>query len=215
MLLHLDDQSHPLIPIKSFREAHMLPTDFGVATFEPKDYTGLGSVDTAGQELNQLRQLILDSVPATLTITDLMSFFDALSETFRTGLYNINTSVGLREAEVEFAVAGFTDVNQALMYALVRSQAANQPPPDFDAIYAEWLQSTVRLSQHPHAYAHEDETWQAQMINHAYGRIGLKITTPDAVHYVHDTTYACPAEGYMRQLLNSLALVVIENLERL
>lgn len=211
--LYLDEAWRPLVPIATFRATHGLPASFGVAHFEPKDYAGLGAIDAAGGALNTLRETILQAVPQTLALDQLMPFFDALREQFRLALYDLNAVVGLREAEIDFAVAGFNDVNQALLYALIQARATRGTPPDFAVIYDTWLNSTVRLSQKQHLHRQGAAAWRVQLINHAYGRVGLRVAMPDAVHYLHDTTYACPAEGYMRQLLGALAARVMARLQ--
>jgi hypothetical protein len=55
MKLLIDGISHTFMPIRAFRTAHNLPPEFGVALFEPKDYTGLGSINRAGAEERRAR----------------------------------------------------------------------------------------------------------------------------------------------------------------
>jgi hypothetical protein len=163
MRLVIEGQSRELIALKVFREAHHLPDTFSVALFEPKDFTGLAAIDKAGNELNQLRQGILDSVPQSLTIANALTQADTLQAVFRNGLYGINTVVGLKTVEVEYAVAGFGDVLRNWLYALIRARSTNSSP-DFFQIYAEWLNASMRLSQQIHAYPHQDQTWQINII---------------------------------------------------
>jgi len=200
------------IPLKVFRQQAGLPESFGVGYFEPKDFGGLAAIDHAGTDLNMLRQTILDAFPASLTLAELIPFFDRLQVLFDNLLRSINARVGLKPQEIEFAVAGFGDVNQMLTYALIRSRRANLSLPDFEMLYQEWLSDSVRVSARVHDYPHQGQQWQIQIINHVYGRVGLIVNTGANVHYVHDTRLACPAEGYMMMMLAEIGTRVMERL---
>src|SRR5579871_5583867 len=131
MRLTIDGAAREFIPIKTYRQAHDLPPEFGVALFEPKDYAGLGRIDQAGAELNEVRAAVLAAIPPRLTIQQWMSFAPDLTRLFTDKLYEINPNVRLHDVEIEFAAAGFADVCQAVIYARLRD--ANPPP--FEAIY--------------------------------------------------------------------------------
>lgn len=208
MQLRIGEDLQMFVPIKAYRALHNLPADFGVAQFEAKDYAGLGRIDDAGPQLHDLRRGLLAAVPQQLALADLLTFFDGLQAQFRSGLYGINAAVGLRPEEIEFAVAGFGDVNRALVYALFRARSSGATP-DFRAVYAGWLNDSVRLSQTAHDYAHAGQTWRVQVVNHAYGRVGLVVRRPQATDYVQDGVYTCPAEGYMAALLAEIAALVL------
>ena len=71
MQLLIEGELRQFVPIKNFRQQFDLPDAFGISMFEPKDYTGLGQIDSAGPELNVVRRAVLDlcscrarSVPA-------------------------------------------------------------------------------------------------------------------------------------------------------
>lgn len=196
MWLTLDGVPREFTPIKAFRDAHHLPPEFGVALFEPKDYTGLGSIDRAGAELNAVRAAVIDALPARLTPPEWLAFIPQLTRRFTDELYAINASVNLRDVEIEFAAAGFGDVCQAVVYALLRGS-----PPPFAAIYSAWLDSTARISQTIHPYG----GWRVQIVTHAYGRAGLVVHAETETHYVQDAALSCPAEGYMAALLAEVA----------
>lgn len=125
MLLTLDGQPRDLIPIKDFRTAHDLPPDFGVTWFEQKDYTGLGRIDRAGAELNLVRAALLDALPSTLPATGWLAFLPGYARLFEDRLYAINDQVGLKAVEIEFAVAGLSDVLHHIAYALI---GGHSPP---------------------------------------------------------------------------------------
>jgi hypothetical protein len=128
-----------------------------------------------------------------------LTFAPELTRLFTNKLYEINPKVHLRDVEIEFAAAGFADVCQAVIFALLRAQGS--PPPPFEAIYGEWLDSTVRVSQTVHTY----RGWQVQIVTHAYGRAGLIVNRGDQIDYVQDATLGCPAEGFMAALLAEVA----------
>lgn len=204
MPLIIDGQPRDLIDIRAFRERYNLPSEFGAALFEPKNYEGLGRIDQGGEALNALRATVLDAIPSTLPFAELMDFMPRLGNLFRVKLYEVNEAVGLRPVEIDFAAAGFEDVGQALLYALVRTRSA-KTSVDFERIYADWLDGTVRVTQTAHVYTHQGSDWQVRTLNTAYGRIGLVVETPDETHYVRDVTLACPAEGFMYSLLRAAA----------
>ncbi|MBC8099683.1 MAG: hypothetical protein H7Y11_09590, partial [Armatimonadetes bacterium] len=112
---------------------------------------------------------------------------------------------GLRPSELDYAVAGFEDMCQAMGYALMRAHALKQPPPSFDGVYAAWLASSIRLSHQVYPYRHHNEDWQVQILNNAYGRCGLMVRTVNNVACLHDAVYACPVEHMMGKLLQQVA----------
>jgi hypothetical protein len=198
MRLIIDNAERELIPIKDFRQAHALPESFSVALFEPKDFSGLAALDHAGQEMNQLRQGVLDLLPTTIPKYDLLELAEGLQAAFRAGLYAINGQIGLKIEEVEFAVAGFGDMLRNWVYALFARRA------DFKAIYYQWLNDSIRVSQNLHEYSHQGQLWRVNILNHAYGRMGLKLQIGEDVYYLADSVYSCPAEGYMLGLLGEI-----------
>jgi hypothetical protein len=205
MRLTIAGTARDLIPIQQFRQRYGLSARFGMAQFEPKDFTGLAVIDNAGAEMNDLRQSLLDAIPPKLTIATLPTVFEQLRAMFRAGMYAINDRIKLKPAEIEFAVAGFNDVNQAWLYALARHPAAHRPPPAFMTVYQQWLDDSVRVSTQVHTMPHAAQTWQIRIINYAYGRVGLCVDIDATCYYVQDAVYACPAEGYMLALLREIA----------
>lgn len=199
MQLLLDGERRDFIPIKTFRAAHELPESFGVSQFEPKDYTGLGSIEHKGAALNDLREFVLESIPANLSPQQWLQFLPTLQKTFRRHLMLSGT--GLREAEIDFAVAGLENVCQSLLYARIRADANHLPTPPFEVIYNDWLQTTVRISHTAYAY----EGWQVQIVTHAFGRVGLMIQAENDRYYVLDNQLTCPAEHFMHDLLRDIA----------
>jgi hypothetical protein len=51
-----------------------------------------------------------------------------------------------------------------------------------------------------------------QVLNHAYGRTGLKVDTGEKIYYLVDSIYTCPAEGYMAVLLADLGNLIQDRL---
>ncbi len=200
----LDGIEHDFTPVKDFRAAHQLPADFGVGTFAPKDYTGLGRIDRAGSDLNAVREAVLAALPATIAAPNWLNVLPDLGRLFEEQLYGINPQVGLKAVEIEYAVSGFNDVCQAVAYALVRARAAHTPPPDFRAIYGDWLNGTLKVMAEPYAYEHEGQRWTIQLVAHAYGRMGLRIQVGERIYAVYDPALACPAEGFMTAMLGEV-----------
>jgi hypothetical protein len=209
MQLQIDQDTHTFVPIKDFRQQRSLSYEFGVSLFEPKDYAGLGRIDGAGMELNDLRQVIIDSIPTGMTLQAWLDFLPHLSQLFQNMLVQINTDIGLRAPEVDHAVAGFTDVCHALVYAMIRARKANQPLPTFQDVYDHWLNNSVRVSNTVHSYIHNGEVWAVQVVNHAYGRAGLVVWTESDTHYVYDNILGCPVEGFMAALLKEVATHIL------
>ncbi len=202
MHLTIDGQARQLEDIRTFRDAHNLPESFGVALFEPKDYTGLGSIEQAGNALNSVRKSITEFVPERLPIRQMVSFLGFLAMQFRSELYRINERVGLRDMEIDFAVNGFDAVNNKVFYALVRNKSQ---PLEFMAIYGEWLGEETRVSQQVHEYPHQNTLWRIHILNNPYGRIGLRVDTGAQIHYLQDESLACPAAGFMVGLMQDVA----------
>lgn len=209
MQFMLDGQAVEFTTIRDFRHAYGLPAEFGVARFEPKDYNGLGRIDRAGAELNQVRAAVLAALPERLPMREWLAFVPGFNQLFEQQLYQINSTVGLKDVEVDFAVAGFSDVCQAVVYALVRARSAGTLVPEFRSIYSEWLNSTIRLFTSVYIYDHAGANWEIQLVAHAYGRMGLLIHMPDAQVAVYDPALACPAEGFMTALLGEVASRII------
>jgi hypothetical protein len=200
MQLLVNGSLRDFVEIKAFRAQYQLPDEFRVAHFEPKDYANLGSIEGAAHEMVDLKRKLLNALPHYDNIQHWLYFLPSLQQLFREQLEAINARVRLREVEIDFAAAGFGDVCQAWVYALIYTQAAHKAPPLFKQVYADWLYSTVRLSQLVHPY----QGWQIQLITHAYGRIGMMAKQGDQTCYIYDAALACPAEGFMMTLIHEV-----------
>lgn len=209
MQIHDNGQTYNFIPTKEFRETYSLPTSFGIAQFEPKDFSGLGAIDKAGSAMNELQNALINAVPDPIKLPELLTLVDTLRELFRSGLHGINDIIKLKIEEVEFAVSGFSDVLTAWAYKLVQTRGAGA---DFKAVYNAWLHDSIRVSQNKYSYDHNGNTWQIQTVNYAYGRLGLRVQIDDSLYYVQDRVYACPAHGYMLTLMKDIALQMHNNL---
>jgi hypothetical protein len=202
----IDNAERPFTLLREFRQTHALPDTFGVALFEPKDFAGLAAIDQAGQEMIGLRQGILDLLPPSIKKLDLLDIVDGLQAAFRAGLYSINSKIGLKTEEAEFAVAGFGDMLRDWVYVLFAGEG------DFKTVYYKWLNDSIRVSQTVHEYPHEGQVWRVNILNHAYGRMGLKVQIGEDVYYLADGVYSCPAEGYMLALLSEICAGIQERL---
>lgn len=209
MYLTIEGESRSLIPIKDFRAAQGLPPDFGVAFFEPKDYDGLGRIDRAGLELNRVRAALLDALPQRMDKGGWLAFLPDYARLFEDQLYTINDHIGLKDVEIEFAVAGLSDVLHHLAYKMMLTQFTPPPtnpnPALFREVYSEWLDNSLKVFSQIYRYEHQGQTWQVQIIAHAYGRAGLVIHAGDETFYVYDAALGCPAEGFMATLLSDIA----------
>lgn len=215
MRLTIDGIPREFMPVRQFRAMHGLPPSFGVAQFEPKDYTGLGSIEgvEAAAALRTVETAVLAALPERLTPRSFLTLIPALTDVFRAQIYAVNDAIRLRPVELDFAAAGFHDALQAYGYALVRARSAAAFPPSFDTVYQEWIESTARASTTVHEMLWNHEIWKIRLVNHAYGRVGMIVTTPREIFYVHDPALACPAEGFMQRLLVQVGAGVRERLE--
>ncbi|MBI1279077.1 MAG: hypothetical protein GC179_13195 [Anaerolineaceae bacterium] len=204
MQFTIDGIRYDFMPIRDFRAIHQLPATFNISLFESKDYTGLGRIDAAGAALHQLHDAVIAALPAKALPLDWLSLLPDVTHSFETQLYQINDQIGLRDVEIEFAVAGFSDALQAYAYAFVYAHSTHTPLPDFISVYSEWLNGTVKAFAQEHTYIVGDESCTVQVVAHAYGRIGLLIHASQT-YAIYDPALACPAEGFMTQLLIEIA----------
>ncbi|GIK41689.1 MAG: hypothetical protein BroJett011_55220 [Chloroflexota bacterium] len=221
MQLTIDGQPHTFIPLPAFRQQWGLPEEFSLAYFEPKDWQGLGTLDGSGKALAALRQRMLEAVPVTITLAELIFQAQTLADRFHTELTAINPQIGLREVEVEFAVAGLADVLQSVAYQLVQLSHTYRHDPsqvqthfDFSGLYQNWLDASVRVSATTQIYAQQNATYQVRVIYNPYGRVGLKVEVAGEVYYVTDLALACPALHYMQDLCGAMAQALCTALTR-
>ncbi|PJF32313.1 MAG: hypothetical protein CUN51_01405 [Candidatus Thermofonsia Clade 1 bacterium] len=207
MELVIEGVLRAFVLISTFRAEHGLLSTFGVALFEPKDFSGLGRIDQAARTgaLQQLHERVLEQTPSNLPVLEWLEAIERLTYFFEAGLRAANAQIGLREAEIGFAVSGFADALSAYAYAALRATTEQHPLPRFSDIYSQWCANSVRLSQTRHVYAHGESVWQVQIVYTVYGRVGLVVQTDQARHYVADGQYTCPAEGFMRRLMEAVA----------
>ncbi|GAB4513278.1 MAG: hypothetical protein OHK0046_13950 [Anaerolineae bacterium] len=206
MQLRIDGENRTLTDIRAFRVEHEVPDEFSVALFEPKDYTGLGSVNSGGEAMNIIRVSVVSVIPPSIHVLELLPFVEQLQKYFRVRLYMANAEINLRDEEIDFAVSGFTDVVQKVADAIIYAGNTHTPIPDFDPLYQQWLDDTTRVSRRVHTYKHNGQMWNVNVLNNAYGRIGLIVETAEGMHYLYDPKLACPAEGFMYNLLKEVAV---------
>jgi len=205
MRLTIDGQPRQWIPIRDFRAAFGLPPEFGVGLFEPKNYTGLGRIDRAGAELNRVRAALLDALPSQMPVRGWLNFLPGYARLFQDQLSAINRQVGLKDVEIEFAVAGLSDVLHQVTYGLLRINETPDAKQFFHHVYTEWLNNSVKVFAEVYPYDHAGQRWDVQIFAHAYGRAGLVVRTPAETHYVYDPALGCPAEGFMTTLLGEIS----------
>lgn len=193
------------VDAKSYRDEHNLSADFGVNTFEDKNYVGLGSISQAGDVLRAMKDRFLDGMPTHSNPQQWLLMQDQEQSRFYALLMEMNSQVGLRESEIDFAVAGFVNVYSQWVYALIHAAATRNTPKPFSEIYRGWLNESVRVASQTHAYQHGGETWHVRIVSHVYGRIGLQIQRGDIIEFVYDHSLACPAERFMEGLMTDVA----------
>jgi hypothetical protein len=209
MKLLVNGTTREFIPLKNYQAQHNLPDDFQVARFEPKDYSGLGSIDGTGNSLNHMRDDLLNHLPASLTPQGWLEHLPKVTARFHHGMTRINDQIKLREFEIEFAAAGFEDMCRTLIYGIIR--AGSGTPPTFEVAYEEWLWSTIRVAVAEHPYVFAGEIWRVQVVSHAFGRCGLVVARPNEVDYVLDGSLACPAEGFMITMLSEVCTRILSS----
>jgi hypothetical protein len=201
--LRLGGQERSWISLAAFRAQHNLAATFGIATFAPKSYVGLGSIAHAGPALANLRGQVLGSLPAYPSLKQWLAHSGDLNKGFAQRLELANAQVGLSQAEVGFAVAGFADILNQFLFAALACQAQKQPPPLFEAVYQAWLDNSAEVLAACYPYPPD---WSVQLVSNAYGRVGLQIsaaTWPQPA-YVIDLSLACPAAAFMQGLLEAV-----------
>lgn len=198
------------IPLNAFRAMHMLPEQFSIRHFDPKDNSGMARIDHAGEIYRDLETAVMAAVPERLSILSLLDACDQLEVAFRSALERVNPDIGLRDVEIDYAVAGFADMLCRWCYALIQTKTTNQSAPAFSQVYGDWLGESIRIAAREIAYAHSGDIWQIRVVNHVYGRIGLQVRMASGVQYVADHTHACPAEAFMARLLQRIALQLAE-----
>jgi hypothetical protein len=203
--LPIDGVLRDFVDVQTYRKLHHLPNSFGVNTFEPKSYDGLGSIAHAGDVLRTMKDHFLSEMPDFASPQKWLLLQDQEQARFRSLLVETNTQVGLREPEIDFAVAGFVNVYSQWVYVLFHAKATHTPPKSFDEIYHAWLHESVRVASQIYHYKHSVDVWQVKIISHVYGRIGLQIQRGDIVEHVYDHNLACPAEHFMRSFMSDVA----------
>jgi len=213
--LYLEGQWRDLVGLRAFRQAHALPAAFGVSRFAPKHDDGLAHLDAAGQALSLIRRDVLlaqslegqaqslEGQAQQVAKGEPLARIASLSQAFEAALRRHNALVGLREPEIDYAVAGLRDALEAWAFARLHPARAGER---FAQVYERWVGESARLDQQRHAYDHAGLVWSAQIISTVYGRAGLRVVDPQGgVHWVADEALACPAEGFMGRLLAELA----------
>jgi hypothetical protein len=200
----IDGQARDFVPVRDFRREHSLPDDFGITRFYEKDYTGRGSIQGAGEALNALRHDILNRIPQGQPPQGWLTFSLELQLYFHRKLREINPHIGLRQSEIEYAVAGFGDVSQAFIQAAMSARMTGKPLPTFEQIYERWLNSAVLTSKQFIPYQHQNQEWRIYLVKYIYGLAGMIVETAQERFYVYDPALACPAEGFMSALLNDV-----------
>lgn len=200
----INHQRYTLTPIRQFRAEYQLPDDFGVGLFEPKDFTGMASIDGAGDALKTLRQTVLERLSSSKPDLLNSDFWEYDIGLFYHTLKKVNDAIGLKDAEIDFAFSGYVDMLNTWFADYFRAKQTKTPPTPFDTLYDEWVANSGRRSERIHLYQYNGADWHIRILNNIYGRVGLQVDMPDKTVYIHDPIYQCPAEGFMRHLLREV-----------
>jgi len=218
MQITIKQQTYPLTPLSTFRQQWQLPPEFSVTHFEPKNSSELGSIEGSGQAMLQMKDYLVQLAQRVIKPQDLLGSIDLLANLFRSQLQMINTEIGLRSVEVDFAVAGFEDVLRATVYHLYQLRVTYPQDVakirqlfDFETVYQNWLAGSTHVSAKIYIYPHDNHTFQIQLLNDAYGRMGMQVRVSDQTYYVMDTSLGCPAAKFMHGLCTAVAEVIINS----
>lgn len=208
MRLYLYGNWHTAVPLRAFRQQYGLGEDFAMAHFAPKDFAGLAKLDHASELLDLLaNQLVEYAQTLNLAVLEACT---AVQEHFDHLLCAQNAQVGLREVEIDYAVAGLGDALRHYAYVLLQARALKLSTPDFVQVYQRWVGESARVASQFQDYSQQGRMWQVQVVTTVYGRAGLWVhgdALPAPV-LVADERYACPAEGFMGRLLSKLIPII-------
>ena len=211
MRLEIEGELREFVPLSTFRGRWKLPSEFGVAYFEPKDWD-VGAMDYSSHEtLKEIKHAVVAGVPKTLLNSDLLLQPQRLAAIFREKLQVANVHIGLNEDQLDFAVDGFQNILQNISYDLIRLQQTYRDPLEaqrqfnFDAIYQQWLNDSVTIFAKTYTYAQAGTDFEIRIISYVYGRMGFQARVAGDTYYVLDMTLACPAWRFMGQLSRSVA----------
>lgn len=204
MELVINHNRQNLIPVRKFRADYLLPDNFGVSLFEPKNFAGLGHIDGAGEALDILRTAIIEAMPPRLTALPTFDFLEHIARLFENTMNAVNPLIGLRDVEIGYAVSGFNDILNSWLYDAIRATQTNTTATPFNTLYADWLANSGRRSEKMYTYSYQADEWKIRFLYNAYGRVGFQVDMPNQTVYIQDTVYICPAEGFIHQLTRDM-----------
>ncbi|MGQ9889733.1 MAG: hypothetical protein ACUVSX_14785 [Aggregatilineales bacterium] len=209
MKLFVDLAKRDLMPIAAFRAALDLPQTFGVAHFEPSVGARPGWADAAACELAEVQEAVLEAMPTQLPLQGWPLALPPLVTLLQDKLNQAAPLLCFDSHDIAFIVNTFAKLCQAYLHALISARSASQPLPDFEAVYASWLDSTVQSSSTVYPYVHRGEVWAVQVLRHAYGSVGLVVWTDTLTYYVEDSAAGCPLQPFTEALLQAAAARMI------
>lgn len=203
-------KARALTPIADFRAAHGLPQAFGVMLFEPSDTVPSALLPGAHAALDGVTQGVLGLLalpPKDNTLNTWLKTARVLADFLQFRLKQVNHTVGLPDADIDFTVGVFREVCESAVWAMFRADAGDMPTAEL--IYGEWLRDSVRVSPTVHVYDYAGERWGVQVISTVYGRVGLVARLPGGVEVVSDPAYAHPAQAFIEALLDSVLTKIL------
>jgi hypothetical protein len=212
MKISIHGKPQQFISIQHFRDMYYLPPEFGVDLLETKDFTTWMQMDDAAEDLHQLFQTMIQAVPASMPSRGWQALRMELQVLLHRRLRALNPKIGLRMEEIGLAVAGFGEVLQTYIYAVLQAQLYGEALPAFNQVYRDWLHSTVNVSPIIYVYWYRGEKWQIQPIRHIYGVLGLVIRINEQIHHVEDRSLSCDAEGFMEKLTRETSARILRGM---
>jgi hypothetical protein len=209
MQLVIDGDLRCFTPIREFHKRWGLPETFGVTTFEASETLGLKPLDRVSDEINLVRQAVLDAIPHPMPLHEWLAYLPNLTQILTHKLHEIAVDIHLKAAEIDSLAAEFEAACQCLVYALIRARAAQQTLPDFDQVYHAWLSENLRISSRTYSYIYGSDVWAIQIVRTAFGFAGLIIWTENATYYVQDTRCGGALGGFMNKLLSEVGARLI------
>src|SRR5690606_27910761 len=134
---------HDFIALKDFRAQFGLPESFSIAWFQPKDFTGLGSIKGANSELAYVRQALLETLPDGFPPAGWSSLSVTLQIAFRRLLVEVNPNIVLKRDVIDYAVNRLVQVCYLLFQRCTHARMPGRPLPSFDKSHHDLLLSSV------------------------------------------------------------------------
>lgn len=206
MQLTIDGRLHTLTPLSTFQAQHGLAESFGTVTFEP-DTIPYNPFWAEKAALHSLGQRVLQVVPNEIQLDELNQIPQQMALVLQAEIIAAAAASDVTLDDIELTVTDWRNAVESAVYKLIElsyrnkhNLAAVQEQFDMDAVYQEFIDSTVRVEADSHSYGPQGEPWDVRVIYTQFGAVGLAITTAAGTEYVADGRQAFPAAAFIKQL---------------